>query len=261
MRLTCAVLVLSASITTGQAPPPVDARAASFGDVARLAAIEKVKGEPTQLGWSPDGSQLYLKTMERGSDGGFAKPRFFVMSISSPQPAPVEDAPEWAIEYWNWKSGKTGPEMTGPEIELATEEKTAAASQSAMGGSSYGGGGVDAVSGTTAEQAARRSEQEQKQRIITLSLKGQTVGRFVNQPLLPGYTFGWSPKAQALLAYVNEGGHLAIMDMQGRHQELGASKNAILPAWSADGQKMAYLQKTGKNRWELYTVAVATERR
>jgi hypothetical protein len=125
-----------------------------------------------------------------------------------------------------------------------------------MGGSTYGGGGVDAVSGTTIESAARRSEQETKQRVITLTLNGRTVGTFVNQPLLPGYTFGWAPPPLGMLAYVNEAGRLSVMDMRGGHQELSASRNVILPAWSPDGSQIAYLQKAGKKKWDLYLVSV-----
>jgi hypothetical protein len=130
-----------------------------------------------------------------------------------------------------------------------------------MGGSSYGGGGADAVSGTDAVGAARRSEQEVKQHVITLSLSGQTLGRFVNEPLLPGYTFGWSPQPLGLLAYVNDTGHLSVMDMRGAHQELTASKNVLLPAWSPDGTTLAYLQRTGRKKFDLYTVRIAATSR
>ena len=64
-----------------------------------------------------------------------------------------------------------------------------------------------------------------------------------------------------MLAYVNEGGHLCVMDTRGGRQELGSSKNVILPAWSPDGQTIAYLQKAAKNKWELYRVSVTTEGR
>jgi hypothetical protein len=183
------------------------------------------------------------------------------MSASAPHPAAVGSQPDWAAAYFKWKSGKTGPGVTAPEIEADTSETTKTATESAMGGSTYGGGGVDAVSGTSIEGAARRSEQELKQRVITLTLNGQTVGRFVNQPLLPGYTFGWSPQSLGLLAYVNDTGHLAVMDMRGGHKELPTSRDVILPAWSPDGSTIAYLQKAGKKKWELYTVPVSTEGR
>ena len=187
MRVTPVVLVFSAALGAAQAPAG-DATRVSLSDATLLTTIDtgRLKGEPTQVGWSPDGSQLYLQLSQRGPDGLVAKSQFFVLSAASPHPSPVDGAPAWADEYWQSKSGKTGPGMNGPEIELTTEEKAATDTQAAMGGSTYGGGGVDAVSGTTIESARRRSEQSQQQRVVTLSLSGRTIGRFVNQPLMPG---------------------------------------------------------------------------
>jgi hypothetical protein len=257
MRAAPFVLALSAALAAAQ-PPSGDATRVSLSDATLLTTIDagKLKGEPTQVGWSPDGSQLYLQVSQRGADGLFGKSHFFVLSAVSPQPSPVDGAPAWADEYWKSKSGKTGPGMNGPEIELTTEEKAASDTQSAMGGSTYGGGGVDAVSGTTIESARRRSEQSQRQRVVTLSLRGRTIGRFVNQPLMPGYTFGWSPQPFGLIAYADEAGRLVVMDMRGNHQDLASSKNVVLPAWSPDSKKIAYLQKASRNRWDFYIVSV-----
>jgi hypothetical protein len=262
MRVS-AILVLSLAAPLAQAPAAIDASKATFSDPTLAATIDtgKLKGEPTQLGWSTDGAQWYVLTQERGADGGLTKARCYVLTVSAPQPTSVANPPEWATTYYNWKSGKAGPGMTGPEIEAETSERTKTATQSAMGGSTYGGGGVSAVSGTSLEGAARRSEQELKERVITLTLSGQTIGTFVNQPLLPGYTFGWAPTSLRLLAYVNEAGHLSVMDMQGGHQELSASKNVILPAWSPDGSQIAYLQRAAKKKWDLYTVRVVLDGR
>ena len=263
MRAMPTILVLTAATAITRASPAIDARNVTFSGAVVVTTIDtgRLKGEPTQLGWSDDSSQWYLLTQERAADGRLTKPRYFVMSASAPQPAAVGSQPDWAAAYFKWKSGKTGPGVTAPEIEADTSETTKTATESAMGGSTYGGGGVDAVSGTSIEGAARRSEQELKQRVITLTLSGQTIGRFVNQPLLPGYTFGWSPQSLGLLAYVNDAGHLAVMDMRGGHKEFPTSRDVILPAWSPDGSTIAYLQKAGKKKWELYTVPVSTEGR
>jgi hypothetical protein len=260
MRLLSAILTMSLAASFAQAPAGRAPRTPVLSDATLIASIDtgRLKGEPTQLGWSPDGSQLYVQVAKRGADGLFTNPRFLLLSFSSSQPSPVDTAPSWASEYWSWKSNKTGPDAGAPEIEVATEEKTASATQSSMGGSTYGGGGVDAVSGTTIDSARRQSEQTQKQRVITLTLSGQTIGRFVDQPLLPGYTFGWSPKSVGLLSYVNEDGRLAVMDMRGGHEDLTSSKNVILPAFSSDGSTIAYLQKTGKTKYDVYTVKVTT---
>ena len=35
----------------------------------------------------------------------------------------------------------------------------------------------------------------QSQHVITLKLKGEIVGEYVDTQFLPGYTFGWSPQS------------------------------------------------------------------
>jgi Tol biopolymer transport system component len=46
------------------------------------------------------------------------------------------------------------------------------------------------------------------------------------------------------------------MDYEGRKQEIASSKAAFLPAWSDDGRRLAYLEKTGKNKAVLRIVDV-----
>jgi Tol biopolymer transport system component len=41
------------------------------------------------------------------------------------------------------------------------------------------------------------------------------------------------------------------MDSKGKKQELTETKDAILPAWSPDGSRLAWLQKDGKKKYEL----------
>ena len=100
-----------------------------------------------------------------------------------------------------------------------------------------------------------RAQQMQKQQVISLTLKSETVGEFVNQQFLPGYTFGWAPESSGpMIAYRNQAGRLSVMDEQGQKQEIAGTKDVILPAWSADGAKIAFLQKSGKNRYDLVIV-------
>ena len=215
----------------------------------------KLKGEPTQLGWSADGTQLYLQTSERDSQGMVTSPRFFVMSVTAGKPEPVSAAPEWATEYWTWKSNKFAPGSTTFGIEVKQDDRKTSSTNSPMGGD-LARGGVDAGSGgTTAGDVATRAQNTQTQRVFSLSLKGETVGEFVNQQFLPGYTFGWSPRDH-MVAYGNASGRLAVMDENGNKQQVESTKNVILPAWSPDGTKIAFLQKAGKNKYELYVVTV-----
>jgi Tol biopolymer transport system component len=216
----------------------------------------KLKGEPTQLGWSADGTQLYLQTSERDGQGMVRNPRFFVMSASGGKLESVNEAPAWATEYWAWKSNKFAPGSTTFGIEVKQEDRKATAVNSPMGGDLARGGVDGGTGGTTAGDVASRAQNTQTQRVFSLSLKGETVGEFVNQQFLPGYTFGWSPRDH-LVAYGNASGRLAVMDEKGNKQQVEGTKNVILPAWSPDGTKIAFLEKAGKNKYELYVVTVS----
>jgi WD40 repeat protein len=245
--LSLVPLVMDQDVTALQLSPP-----------AAVAQIDagKLKGEPTQLGWAPDGSSLYLQTSERDKMGMVKSPRFFLIQAAGGAPEPLKAAPDWASEYWGWKAHKSAPGAGSFEIDVAEEQKTVTATAAPMGGSLARGGTADPAAGTTVDDAAMRAQQMQKQRVVTLRLKDEVVGQFINQQFLPGYTFGWSPHG-AMIAYGNEQGRLALMDQQGHKREIAGTKSVLLPAWSPDGSKIAYLQRAGKNKYELCILPVS----
>jgi WD40-like Beta Propeller Repeat len=235
----------------------LSAKTAQLSTPAQVNTIDtgKLKGEPTQLAWSPDGTQLFLQTSERDSAGMTRNPRFFVMSAADGKPAPVNAPPAWATEYWTWKSNQFAPGSTTFGIQSKTEERKVTATSTPMGGDlAKGGGDAGGTAGTTAGDVAAARAQTQTVNVFTLTLKGEVVGEFAGQQFLPGYTFGWSPKNQ-IMAYGNQSGRLALIDEQGK-QQIDATKNVILPAWSTDGSKIAFLQKAGKNKYDLFVVEV-----
>jgi hypothetical protein len=216
----------------------------------------KLKGEPTQLAWSTDGDKLFLQTSERDAKGMVGNHRYFVMSAAQGKPESVDAAPEWAAEYWTWKSNKFAPGSTSMGIEVKQDERKTTATSSPMGGDLARGGSDGGSGGTTAGDVVSRAQQVQAQHVFSLTLRGENVGEVVNQQFLPGYTFGWSPR-ERMIAYTNASGRLAVMQENGDKQQVEATRNVILPAWSPDGSKIAFLQKAGKNKYELYVVTVA----
>jgi len=218
----------------------------------------KLKGDPTQLGWSDTGEQMFLQTADRDAVGMVKNTHYFVMSATDARPQSVDAAPEWATAYWGWKSNKTAPGSQTFSIDIKQEVKTSIATSAPMGGSlARGGGGYNPNGGgTSVEDVQMRSQQMQKQQVITLTLHNQVIGEFVNQQFLPGYTFGWAPREVGLIAYATPDGHIAVMDEQGAKQEIADTKDALLPAWSADGSKIAFLQRTGKRKYDLVVVDV-----
>jgi hypothetical protein len=218
----------------------------------------KLKGEPIQLAWSSDDMQLFLQTAERDSVGMIKNRHYFVMSVSDGKPSPVAAPPDWAVSYWAWKSNKTAPGSGTFSIDIKQDIKTDVTTSAPMGGSlAKGGAGFNPNGGgTTIEDVTMRAQQMQKQQVITLTLRNEIIGEFVNQQFVPGYTFGWSPRPIGLIAYCNPAGHLVVMDEQGEKQELAGTRDAVLPAWSTDGSKIAFLQRTGKKKFDLVLLDV-----
>jgi hypothetical protein len=247
MLLLALVLTQASSATSIQVSAPAQVSTIDAG---------KLKGEPTQLAWSPDGTKLFLQTSERDARGMVTNPRFFVMSAGEGKPEPVDAPPAWATEYWAWKSDKFAPGSKTFGIQVTQEDRKSTATSSPMGGDlAKGGGAGDPNAGSSSGDVASQVAQTQTQRVFVLKLKGELVGEFVNQQFLPGYTFGWSPR-DPMVAYGHASGRLAVMDEQGHTQQVSGTKNVILPAWSSDGSKIAFLQKTGKKKYDLVLVKV-----
>ena len=247
-------------VLLAQAPTAPTAESVQVSAPAQIGATMdagKLKGEPTQLAWSPDGTKLFLQTAGRDKAGMTINPRFYVMSAAEGKPEAIDAPPAWAAEYWAWKSGQASPAASTFRIDFKDEFKTVTAVSAPRGGD-LAKGGVDAsgTGGTTANDIAMQAQQSQKVHIVTYTLKGETIGEFVGLQALHGYTFGWSPASLGMMAYGNQAGRLTLMDRQGKRQEVDGTKGVILPAWSSDGSKIAFLQKNGKNKYDLFVVTV-----
>ena len=253
--ITMTVLTL---VLVAQASSAPSAKTVHVSAPAQVGTIDagKLKGEPIQLAWSPDGTKLFLQTAGRDKLGMVTNPRFYVMSASDGKPEPVDAPPAWAAEYWAWKSGQFAPGSTTYGIDLKEDYRTVTATSAPMGGALAKGGADTGGGGTTVEDVTAHAQGSQKLRVVTLTVKGETVGESVGLQFLPGYTFGWSPAALGMMAYGNQSGRLALMDRQGQKQQIDGTKNVILPAWSNDGSKIAFLQKAGKNKYDLVVVTV-----
>jgi hypothetical protein len=251
-----AVYLIAVLLAAGQASRAESVQTSEPHVVGQID-VGKLKGEPTQLAWSPDGTKFFLQTSERDSQAMIKNPRFYVLSATDAKPETVNGAPDWAAEYWRWKADKSAPGSPAFSIDIKREERTATATSAPMGGSlARGGASGSPNAGTTVDDVVTRAIQLQKQQVITLTLKNEVVGEFVNTQFLPGYTFGWAPQPLGLIAYRSPAGRLNIMDEQGRKQEVANTKDVLLPAWSADGSHIAFLQKSGKNKYALVVVDV-----
>lgn len=247
------VLLAAALLQAAPAKPVAVAAPVLIGHID----TGKLKGEPTELAWAPDGSSFFLQTSERDKSAMITNPRFYLVSATDAKPQKVDAKPDWEGPYWTFKSNEYAPGADKIGIDVKEEERVASSTSSPTGGALAKGGTVAGNGGATMEDAANAAQNMQQVHVFVLKLSGEQIGEFVNQQFLPGYTFSWSPEELGMIAYVNELGRLSIMDVRGKNkQQIEGTRNVLLPAWKADGSKIAFLQKTGRNTYDLYVADV-----
>ena len=255
--MTTALLAAIPTVTLAAAQDAIRADAVKISEPVKVAELDlgKLKGDHVaRLAWSADGSQLYVQTLE----GNFGLPpkklRHYVLTVSDGSRKDVDAEPEWATAYWVQKSHHTSPD--GQRIDLKDEVKVEKSVSTPMGGDLARGGGVG--DGSSSGDAIAAASARENVKVITLTFMGATVGLFEGTPLVPGRTFGWGPKGSKAMTYTDtKNGRVVIVDEKGAKQEVSGSKDAILPSWSPDGKKLAWLQKDGKKKHVLHIASVS----
>jgi hypothetical protein len=46
------------------------------------------------------------------------------------------------------------------------------------------------------------------------------------------------------------------MEASGKKRQIEGTKDVIVPAWSGDGRRIAFFQKAGKNKYELFVLNI-----
>ena len=255
-----AVLLLAMLGQDGPADLP------QVSDVARLtlsapkALVEldtsKLQGDPARLAWRPNGD-LYVK-MAQLDRWANERSKHYMLPIADRAAPPVpltptaiDNEPAWASSYWLWKSSLFAPGVPGLQLELEVrnEIKTAV-------GTVRDGGYSQSRADPSRPQIESDVASAQNVKTTTLKLKRQIVAEAVNTNLVPGVSFGWAPAPMGVLAYVDAKKRLTLIDRQGRTRQVKGAANALLPAWSSDGTRLAFLQKKDKNKYAVMVVDV-----
>jgi hypothetical protein len=253
-------ILLALIVTVGSpASPLADASKVTLSAPATIVELDtgKLKGDPYRLTWSPDVQQVYLQTVERDRTGNVKAAHHYLLALDSRPAKGVDEEPRWSAAYWAWKSMQTAPGLPAFKIDAEQQQKRITSTSTPMGGN-LAKGGVEggAATGLNTGDAMAAANQAQTVNVWTLKLKGEVIGEFVNAAAVPGLTYGWAPAGTGLIAFSNKDGRLAIMDEQGRKQEIASSRSTLLPAWTDDGKRIAYLERAGKNKVVLKVVDV-----
>jgi hypothetical protein len=251
--MLCALLFLSLTA----------AQSATSADVIRLSP--RVIGEfelgkngvngsrVRQLAWSPDGNELYLMTYDPKPDASMKAAFHYVIPTSGGRLMRVDAPPAWAAAYWAWKSDRSAPGDPSLKIELTDEKKRAETGVALpAGGDMARGGTADPATGLSSESALNTARGMENNDVRTMRLNGEIIGEWINLPIVPGLTFGWGPKESGIIAFAEKGsGRLVIMDKSGKKQKVDDTKAVILPGWSEDGARIAYLEGRGRGRFAV----------
>ena len=212
----------------------------------------KLKGRPSRLAWSDDESSIYLQVVE-GTSADSLKFRHYLIAGDGKVKS-IDAEPIWAQAYWKWKSAKTffgDPTLT---IDVESQQQVVdALNGPASDHTPYLTSDRNGVTG----QALNLSKQTGGTRLVTrLLLKGKVIGEFIDEQIVPGYTFGWSPEPLAMIAFRAPNSKLTIMNAAGETQTVDV-KDVLLPAWSDGGQALACLVRTGNKTFDLMVIPVS----
>ena len=113
MHLVLALVVAQA------AAAPINVSKVTVGPAVAVTELDlgKLKGELRQIGWAANGLEIYVQTAEGNPPS--EKLHHYVASVLGGALQPAEKQPEWAQQYWAFKSDRVAPGL--PSIEIASK--------------------------------------------------------------------------------------------------------------------------------------------
>jgi len=250
------MILLAALVAIGQPPRALDVSTVKIGAPAAVVELDlgKLKGELREIGWSPDDSQLYVQTGE----GPAASPKLhhYTVSRDGGAVAALDAPPPWAEEYWAFKSDRSAPGLGYLMIDISQKQEIVKAGTGYAGALDREAATPGAAATGNIEGMAKANDQNQKANVVRLSIFGETISEFVNERPIPGLYFGWGPSASGALAFADPDGRLLLLDQNRHKQAVAGAKGALLPAWSRDGGRLAWAQRTGRRKFALMVAAV-----
>jgi hypothetical protein len=230
-------------LAQGSGFAPFDVAALAVAPPTTITELTRkaLRGQPSRLAWSPDGSTLYLQT--RDGVGTAAQLRHFQLRLSDQQLRPLDEEPEWAAEYWHNKVTELAPGMPWLKIDVTLDRTRTRVAP-------FTGSFASAGASTGSETASSFTLA-----YVTLSYLGTEIGHWMTDEPKSGVTFGWGPAGSGALAFADKDGRLSLVDKERRVRAVPRTADVMLPAWSPDGNYLVFLEKHGR-RYILRSVAL-----
>jgi hypothetical protein len=253
----CAAFVLLVPLLAPPQQGPIDVTRLTLETPSLVAEVDpsKLKGDIRRLAWAPDGTLLYLQTVEGKPPD--EKVRHYTVALAGGAVVPVEREPDWAALYWQLKQDRVAPGLPALVIDVQQGIEKLTAGPGASGVLDRQSS-PDAVAGGSpnAGNLADGQHGNQNANVVRLKLLGEDIAVWVNERPMPGARFSWGPAGSGALVHVGEHGELVFFDQQKHRRRVPDVKDAFLPAWSTDGSRLAYLRKAGRKKLEISWVAV-----
>jgi hypothetical protein len=250
------LLVLSLVVQAAAGVHPIVATQLTLSKPVTVAELsgDRLPGFPLRLTWSPDGRDVYVRLVRQDRWGNETTWHLLV-GVGDGQSRSTDREPAWSHVYWAWKSGPACPGFPDFDVKLETLAENVSATAAGAGGSlaqnsgdPYGPG---FEMGAQGQAIISRAMQSQMVTTVRMQIKGQQVSEFVNVRPIPGLLFGWSPEGLGAVAYADRKRRLVVMDQAGRRHETRNTKSVLLPAWSPDGTRLAWLEQSGARRFVI----------
>ncbi|HTK30046.1 MAG TPA: hypothetical protein VL309_10860 [Vicinamibacterales bacterium] len=256
-RFTSHALAACAAAAALAVPAP--ARAEPERPLVKLTApavwadlkADALKGRPARMAWADDRATLYLQTVEGDTRETLVYHHYLLRQGEKLKR--VDAQPPWADSYWKWKSAKSldGDPLMSISVDTHKEVVDNLNGIAANKGVYL----TDSPIGVTGQALMLAKQSGDSVLVSRLELKGQVIGEFVNELIVPGYTFSWSPADMRLIAFRASSGRLTIMNDEGQLEPVADTKDVLLPAWSDDGAALAYLERA-KGRLVVHVVEI-----
>jgi hypothetical protein len=234
---------VGASAAQTPTPPPVDVAKLTISAPATIRDLDVkgARGVPTRMAWSLDDKWIYvrLSTFDRWSNETV---RHLLVEVAGKGTGTLADEPGWLPRYWNTKSAMASPVLPSWRIKIDTRQETVRTANVPREGNIGMHGDPTAGLDETVKNAALSSQQASFQNYL---LNGHVVAASVNGQVVPGRSFAWAPAPLPLFAYVNDKGRLVVMNHDGKTREVKGPKKPLLPAWSENGRRLAWVQEAG----------------